>query len=150
MRTFARRISLLAVIFASSVTLLAQADNAFDGKWELNVAKSKFSPGPAPKSQTVTVANGTTTVEGTGDTGQPFKWSFTPTPGKAVPIDGQEGATVKATTSGNTIDHTWTGPNGNTHGHGVISKDGKTMTYTQTGKDAKGQAVHNVFIFEKQ
>jgi hypothetical protein len=150
MRRFARRISLLAVLFASAVTLLAQADNVFDGKWELNVAKSKFSPGPAPKSETVTVANGTTTVEGTGETGQPFKWSFTPAPGKAVPIDGQEGATVLAKTSGNTIDHTWTGPAGNTHGHGVVSKDGKTMTYTQTGKDPKGQAVHNVFIFEKQ
>jgi hypothetical protein len=33
----------------------AQNDR-FVGTWKLNVAKSKFSPGPPPKSATVTIA----------------------------------------------------------------------------------------------
>ena len=152
MSRFARRISLLAVLFASAVTLLSQTHSAFDGKWALNVAKSmsKSGPGAGPKSETVTVANGTTVVEGIDPTGQPFKWTFTPTPGKAVPIEGLEGGTIEEKIAGRTVDHTWTGPLGNLHGHGVVSKDGKTLTYTQTGKDPKGQSVHDVFIFEKQ
>ena len=150
MRSFAHRIALLVVLCATAFTLPAQTNNTFTGKWALNVANSKFSPGPAPKSETVTVAADMTTVEGTDNAGQPFKWSYTPSPGKAVPIQGMDGGTVEEKISGNTVDHTWTGPNGNTHGHGVVSKDGKTMTYTQIGKDAKGQAVHNVFNFEKQ
>lgn len=31
-----------------------QAQDKIDGTWMLNTAKSKFSPGPAPKSMTVT------------------------------------------------------------------------------------------------
>lgn len=148
MRGFAPRILMFAVVFATAVTLSAQTGEAFAGKWQLNVAKSKFNPGPAPKSETVTVENGTTTVEGTGSDGQPFKWSFTPSPGKAVPIDGMSG-TVETKESGNIVDHKWGGAMGATHGHGVVSKDGKTMTYTQTGTQ-DGKPVHNVFIFEKQ
>lgn len=147
MNGFARRISLLAVVLATAVTLSAQTDNPFAGKWRLNVAKSKFSPGPAPKSETVTVGSDKTTVEGTSSDGQPFKWSYTPSPGKAVPIDGQSG-TVEEKYSGNTVDHTWGGPDGTTHGHGVVSKDRKTLKYTQTGTQ-QGKPVHNVFFFEK-
>ena len=32
----------------------------------------------------------------------------------------------------------------------TISKDGKTRTSTQTGKNAQGQDVNNVVIYEKQ
>jgi hypothetical protein len=32
----------------------------------------------------------------------------------------------------------------------VIAKDGKTLTVTQDGTDAKGQAIHNVIHFVKQ
>jgi hypothetical protein len=149
MRRFARSISLLAVVFASAVTLLAQAENPFAGKWTLNVAKSKFNPGPPPKDETVTIANGTTTVEGTDATGKPFKWSVTPAPGKAVPIDGIPNATLEEKLSGDTVDHTWKGAGGNTHGHGVVSKDRKTMRYTQNGTDDQGHPMHNLFIFEK-
>ena len=32
----------------------------------------------------------------------------------------------------------------------VLSKDGKTRTGTVTGKNAEGQAVNNVVVWEKQ
>lgn len=152
MRSFTHKISLLGVLFASVFTLLAQTTNPFTGQWELDASKSKFSPGPGLKSETVTVADGKTTVEGIDSTGKTFKWSYTPSPGTAVPIQGEENSnsTVLEKISGNTIDHTWTGGGGNTHGHGVVSKDGKTMKYVQNGKDDQGRPVHNVYIFERK
>ena len=40
-----------AIVLASSVALAAEA---WLGTWKLNVAKSKYSPGPGPKSLTLT------------------------------------------------------------------------------------------------
>ncbi len=34
--------------------------------------------------------------------------------------------------------------------HRVVSKDGKVMTLTSKGTDAKGQQVHNVAVYDKQ
>ena len=39
----------LAAALALAATIAYGADN-FSGTWKLNVAKSKFSPGPGPKS----------------------------------------------------------------------------------------------------
>jgi hypothetical protein len=33
---------------------------------------------------------------------------------------------------------------------GVVSKDGKTLTVTTTGTNAKGQKMHNVVVLDKQ
>ena len=51
--------ALVLAVFASGV-LPAQRD-AFVGTWRLNTAKSKFNPGPAPRSETRT-----TEVQGNG------------------------------------------------------------------------------------
>jgi hypothetical protein len=48
------------------------------------------------------------------------------------------------------VDHTWKIGSGTETGHGVVSKNGKTMKYTMTGTNAQGQPVHTVAIFEKQ
>src|ERR1700732_458538 len=39
----------------ASVTSYWGADNPFVGTWNLNLAKSKFDPGPAVRSRTVTI-----------------------------------------------------------------------------------------------
>ena len=44
----------MIVIAAAAVELAAQGADPFVGKWQLNVAKSKYTPGPAPKSETRT------------------------------------------------------------------------------------------------
>ncbi len=152
MRKYVYGISLLALVFSSAIVLAAQADqnNPFVGTWKLNVAKSKFSPGPGPKSQTVTIADGKVSVEGVDAQDKPINWSYTPSGDTAVPIEGMENSTVIEKRSGNTVDHTWKVNGGNETGHGVISKNGKTMKYTMTGTNAQGQQVHNVSIFEKQ
>ncbi len=56
MRLFLRNIafgSALAIL-GPAVTLKPQAADPLIGTWKLNLAKSKFSPGPAPKSVTAT------------------------------------------------------------------------------------------------
>lgn len=40
---------------AFSVSSTAQAPDPFAGTWKLDVAKSTYKPGPAPKSLTVTI-----------------------------------------------------------------------------------------------
>src|SRR6266849_9501941 len=40
----------LAIALALAGVLLAQAQESLFGTWKMNAAKSKYSPGPAPKS----------------------------------------------------------------------------------------------------
>ncbi len=137
------------VLLASAVALIAQTTDPFVGKWDRNTEKSKYSPGPGPQSQTVTIAaNGNVVIEGVDPAGKPFKWSYKKSEA-AVSIEGADGD-VSTKTSGNTVDHVWKMAGGNTKGHGVVSKDGKTMTYKQDGKDGQGSTVHNLIIFDKQ
>ena len=122
------------------------------GTWKLNLAKSTFTPGPAPKSGTVTVADdGKRTMEFVGSDGQTMKSSVAPELGKAVPVDGAENATITLNSQTNDkFTETRKGPDGTFIGKGVLSKDGKTLRYVDTGTDAKGNHVHNVEVWEKQ
>jgi len=49
-----------------------------------------------------------------------------------------------------TMDHKWKMGADNMHGKGIVSQDGKTMTYTLTGTNSDGKPLHNVLLFEKQ
>src|SRR5689334_22555652 len=143
----------LAAALLASVVLAAQADqnNPFTGTWKLNVAKSKISPGPAPKSETVMIApDRRVSVETVDADGKTINWSYNPAENTAVPIEGMENSTVMEKLSGNTVDHTWKMGNGTETGHGVVSKNRKTMKYTLSGTNSQGQTVHGVYIFEKQ
>jgi len=147
-RNFAR---FLLFLLAVSVSLLA-ADSLFTGTWKLNVEKSKFSPGPATQSETVTIQpDGKVAVEEVNGAGQPESWSYTPTEGTPATITGLPDSTVVEKKVGDrTIEHTWKMGESNMTGHGVLSNHGKMMTYTLQGKNGKGQPIHNVLIFEKQ
>lgn len=151
MRT--RIASLMLLALAAALPLAMGADDMFVGTWNLNVAKSKFNPGPAPKSMTVTIEpGGKVSVESVNAEGKETKWGYTAAPGAEATIDGMENSTVIEKRVGErTVEHTWNmgGPAKMT-GRGVLSKNGKTMTYTIKGTNAKGEAVHNVEIYEKQ
>src|SRR3954471_12837002 len=58
----------------------AQSADPAVGVWKLNVAKSSFRPGPAPKEITVTIeAAGPgrkVTVDGVAGDGSPLKWGY--------------------------------------------------------------------------
>ena len=63
------------------------------GSWTLNLAKSKFSPGPAPKSATVTFSAAgdgvKAVIDGVGATGSKTHWEYTASfDGKPHPVIG--------------------------------------------------------------
>jgi hypothetical protein len=157
------RLARVAIILAGGVLALAalggaQPADPFVGTWTLNVAKSKYSPGPPPKSTTVTYdAAGSgykisvKTEPASGPTGE---WSYTTSlDGKDSPVTGNNSNADTIATK--RIDaHTLEsvskkGGKVILTSRIVVSKDGKTRTNTQTGTDAKGQAVNNVLVFEK-
>ncbi len=57
---------LSAAVLAGALSATAQSD-PFVGTWRLNVAKSTYSPGPAPKSITSIYEAAGTGIQGVGD-----------------------------------------------------------------------------------
>jgi len=154
-----RKFVLLTV--AVSVLVLGSIAHAADnqvGTWKLNVAKSKYSPGPAPKEGTLTVEsepNGLKiTIHGTDAEGKAVHMEFAPKyDGKDVPVTGMPGAD---TISMKKIDDytieavSKKGGKPLTTTRSVVSKDGKTRTTTQKGTNAKGEKVNNTIVYDKQ
>ncbi|MDQ6677887.1 MAG: hypothetical protein M3Z09_11380 [Acidobacteriota bacterium] len=128
------------------------AGDPFVGKWNLNVEKSKYHPGPAPKSETVTIGEDhTVKVNETDANDKPVSWSYGMAEGKTAPITGMgAGSSVIAKQTGNTVAHTWNMNGKTSTGKGVISKDGKTMTYRIKGTGQDGKPMNNVLILEKE
>ena len=141
---------------ALGVAIAAQTDPIV-GTWKLDVAKSTYKPGPAPKSATVVidaagkgikVAVDAVTADG------PMKWGYSSNrDGKDSPVTGNPAydsanatqtspheGTIVYKKGGKTIATVKTS----------VAKDGKTMTVTTDGTDAKGQAMHNVAHYTKQ
>ena len=139
------------------VPVLAQASDPLAGTWELNVAKSKFSPGPSPKSQTRIYETSGQTVKYTGKgvdgEGKPSLIQWTASyDGKEYPITGDPGADAISfkRIDASRIDFTQKKA-GKVVGTGTRSTtDGKVMTVTYSGTNAKGQAFNNVMVFEKR
>ena len=159
MRTLLPTIALAAVlaIFAA-VQLPAQTTDPVVGTWELNIAKSKFNPGPAPKSETRTYVVVGQEIKGSSkgidadDKPTSAEWT--------VNYDGMErpvsGSPDLDALSLKRIDTFTTESTQKKAGKvvatatRVVAKDGKTMTITTKGTNAKGQAVNNVEVFEKR
>lgn len=149
-----RTLIMLAAVCGLSAAVSAQTKPlpGTAGTWKENLAKSTYSPGPAPKSGTVTVAeDGSRTMEFVGSDGKTMKSSVATELGKAVPVNGQDGTTITLENQADgKFTETWKGPDGTFVGKGVLSKDGKSLRYVYTGTDAKGNHVHNVEVWEKQ
>lgn len=144
-------------LFALGVVVTAQAPDPAVGKWTLNVAKSKFSPGPAPKSMTATIsATGATykvVVEGASADGAKINWEYSAAfDGKPHPVKGNpDGDMVVAKrVNATSVDTSYTlKGKPSTNNSRVVSADGKTMTVTSTGTNAQGQKINNVQVFER-
>lgn len=141
------------VVFTSGLS--AQADPTI-GTWKLNVAKTKYNAGQAPKSTTLVITAAGQGVKLTSDTvladGSARKISYT------AAYDGKDAA-VTGTPDYDSISlkKTATGMDGSRKKAGkvvqtfsrVVSADGKTMTVTSTGTNATGK-VDNVQVYDKQ
>ena len=149
--------SVVCLVVSAAAPLLAQTDPAI-GTWKLNAAKSRYTPGPVPKSNTITivaVAGGIkVSGQGTDAAGKPTSVNYTLT------FDGKDHAVTGSpdydSTSGKRINANTTEQSRKKEGKTVqtakreVSADGKTMTITTRGKDASGRTINNIAIFEKQ
>jgi len=146
----------VAVLVSGSTV---QAADNWLGTWKLNVAKSKFVPGPPPQGMTLKfepAADGGIKLTGDGVNGEgtamhlayaakfdgtDVPWTGNPNADSAAPrrIDAnryenlwkKDGKVVVTVTA-------------------TVSADGKTLTVIQRGKDAKGQAMDMTEVFERQ
>lgn len=148
-------------VVAGLVTLggvSAQSPNVHIGAWRVNVAKSTYSPGPAPQSQTVRyeawegglklIADG---LDAKGvKTHAEYAARFD---GKPYAFTGNANAdmvTIKQVDP-RTLESMWTlkgKPTITTRS--TVSADGKTRTATQVGVNAAGQKVNNTIVYERQ
>jgi hypothetical protein len=146
-------------LFASATLAVAQSKDPFVGDWRLNVAKSKYTPGPTPKSVTSTYeAAGKgykVSVRNEPASGPVQQYSYTSN------LDGMDVKVTGNNTNADTIAVKRIDANTlelvnkkagkvTTTQRNVVSADGKTRTVTTTGTDAQGQKVNNVGVFEKQ
>ena len=137
---------------------IAQAADNNVGTWKLNLAKSKYIPGPAPFDGTLKIEPETNglkfTFHGTDAEGKPVDFEFSPRfDGKDYRVTGlaEADTIVLKRLNANTIE-TVTKKAGKPvmTTRSVVSKDGKTRTSTQTGKNASGQEVKNTLVYDKQ
>ncbi len=152
------RIVVMLAAALATVALVAQSEEAFYGLWKVDMSKSKYSPGPAPKSnmkkyepwqdgfkatQDMVTAKGDKVhlevaakldgrdypAKGSPDTDTfAFKKLDARTYEVVQKKDGKVTITAKM----------------------VVAPDGKSRTITQTGKNAKGEPVNNQIYWDKQ
>jgi hypothetical protein len=152
----------LAALLVAGVSVSVPTGQAKDpafGTWKLNVAQSKFSPGPAPKESTLTIeADGpgrkVAVVGVTGD-GTPVKWGYSGNfDRKEIKVSGNNPDADVVTLrriDANSTRTTYKKDGKQTLVIGIaVSADGKTMTVVQSGVNAKGETVKNTLIFDKQ
>jgi hypothetical protein len=150
-------VALLAVVASSTVR--AQS-NPLVGTWKLNVEKSKYEPGPAPKSLTRTVeaqgAGVKYTFAGVAADGKPIAYSFSVQfDGKDNPISGSmpNGADTIAGKRVDANHYVATQKKGDKvvgTSKVTVSKDGTMTTVEATGTTASGVKFHDVQVFDKQ
>src|SRR5262245_4724076 len=157
-RKIARSIAIVSVLGAAlSSAVLAQTPAPGMGSWTINLAKSKFSPGPAPKSATVTFSAAGDGVKAVVDTVSPTgaktHWEYTASfDGKPHPVTGNPDGdmVVLKRVNATTVETAYTlKGKPTTVNTRVVSADGKTMTVTTKGMNAQGQKVENVQVYEK-
>lgn len=135
----------------------AQAPKGLVGTWKLNTAKSKFSPGPAPKTMTITYSaegnNLKIVVDAVPADGAAQRWEMTAAyDGKDYPVIGNPNADM---ISMKRVD--------DRHGESTFKKggkvtavnirtlsaDGNTLTIVSKGTTVDGKPRHDTQVFEK-
>jgi hypothetical protein len=149
--------ALLGLVVSTALPRVGLAQTNL-GTWKLNLAKSTYSPGPAPRSSTFIFQgegqNLKNTTEGIDAEGKAAKAVFIHIyDGKPHPTTGAPGIDSSAYTrvDANIVKFTRmnAGKVVQTGSH-VVSSDGKTLTVITSGTDASGREINNVAVYEKQ
>ncbi len=145
------------VIFLAAGSLASAQSDPFVGTWKLNVAASKFEPGPPPQSQTRTWdASGNVDVKGVSQAGKSASYSYTivtdgkPHPSGGTVPNGSDTLTAKKVSSHLiTAKFTKTGKVVESTTY-TVSKDGKTLTIVAKGVLPDGKTLNNDTHWDKQ
>ena len=159
-RQTTRVVFTVVAVMTVALFVAGQSADPWAGTWKLNLTKSKYSPGPPPKSMTSKIGALEGGVKVTIDTvnaqGQP-----TPPLESIAKFDGKD-YTVKGGPAAANTTRAYKKVDGHveyvTKVDGkvtittkwAVSRDGKTLTVTQAGKNAQGQTVNNTLVFDKQ
>jgi hypothetical protein len=146
----------LVMVFAAGAAS-AQSSDPFNGTWKLDPAKSTYSPGPAPQSQTLLIegtdAARKVTVNVTPATGAAQHYSVSGAFGKELPIVGNNpnaDTYVFKRINATTVETQYLkGGKPTLKTTSVVSADGKTLTITASGAGAQGQTVNIVAVYGK-
>src|SRR4029077_12038577 len=147
----------ITIVFCFAVSGAFAAD-VFSGNWKVNLAKSKYDPGPPPKgpnfSKIEAIEGGLKfTNDGVNAEGKPThsEWSGK-FDGKDNPVKGDPNRDTAALKKidDNTIEIV-NKKDGKvtTTTRAVFSNDGKTRTQTTTGTNTKGEKVNISVVYEK-
>jgi len=158
-QTYFLAMVVVTVVLAIAGTALAQAGSSNLGTWKLNLAKSTFLPGTAPKSSTFTNVVAGEGIKTTSDIvradGTAIHSEYTEIyNGKDIPITGASlnGDTVAGTrVDASTLTFVYK-KNGKVTitSTNVASADRKTYTITSKGTNTLGQTVNSVAVYDKQ
>lgn len=136
----------------------ANGGEVIDGKWELNVAKSKFDPGPPIKSQSRTYSTSgdmqTVAISGVNATAESMSSQTSyRLDGKDYPVKGSpEIDAISMTKVDNTTARGTTKRAGKVVSNisRTVSDDGKTLTVTVKGMNPAGQPFNNTLVFDRK
>ena len=145
------------IIAAALLGAAAQTDPMI-GDWKLNLAKSRYNPGPPPRSSGLNVHQAGEglmamfdNVNAKGKSVQPM---FTVLcNGQPQPVTGNGQVDSMSCRRANPNLQEFTNMKGGkvtTTGTIVISPDGRTMTISNKGTNVDGEAVDNVAVYERQ
>jgi hypothetical protein len=142
----------------SAAIVAAPAADPVIGTWKLNVAKSKFSPGPGPKSETRTYAESAQGIalswKSVGADGKEGSVHTTyKVDGSDYPVTGNpdfDSVSLKRVDSNNVEFTLKKGGKVAATGSRSVSKDGKVLTNSTKGTSAKGEAFDNTLVFDRQ
>ena len=156
MRVLLLKLSLLTM----AVTMQLAAADLFLGTWKLDPAKSKYDPGPGPKSSTVVYsADGdwiAIKIEGVAADGKATSNSFRyKRDGKDYPWNtatesGKSTISIKMMDDHHSVATVKRDGKAISTSKNTISKDGKTRTMATTGTNAEGKKYSNVAVFTRQ
>jgi hypothetical protein len=149
----------MTAVLIAAVALSAQSQESLFGTWKMDVAESKYSPGPVPKSNIAKWEAFQGGVKLTSDVvpakGETQHWEVSGKfDGKDNPVKGNNPDADTAAFS--KIDaRTYEvvqkkGGKTTLTARIVVAADGKTRVTTVSGSDAQGQTVNNSMFYEKQ
>jgi hypothetical protein len=158
-RSSAVRLAVLIALVGVALHLpvRAQAPTQLFGTWKLNVAKSKYSPGPPPKSMTVTYSPAgfgmKIVVDMVPAEGPAQHWEMSPTyNGQDHKVTGNpEADTISIKRISDTKGESTFKKGGKVTVVNVrtLAADGRSMTIESTGTTADGKPRHDIAVYEK-